>query len=445
MHQVLDWLVKLPPGVLLGVVFLLPLLEASAFVGILVPGETAVLVAGVVASQGGLALWLVILVASAGAIIGDSVGYQVGKRYGRGLLNRLPTRLVKPQHIDSAGALLRRRGGWTVFVGRFTTALRVVVPGMAGISRMPYPTFLVSNALGGIAWAVVVACVGFIAGKSYHAAEQRVSITGLGLFAALIGLYLVAHLRHHPRAAALIDARLSTKRWTGRPLTLVIAAAGGSAWMFGGVAQDVVEHNGVARYDPRWHRFLIDHRPAAITDTARVLTYLGSNAVAYVVVAVAVVVAVWRGRSWSAIMAIPLLFVGQLLRFALAVLIHRPRPPRSDWLTSAQGYAFPSGHTATAVLAWGLAAALAWPWLRGRGRAAVAAVVAVIAVVVGATRAYLGVHWPSDVLGGWALGGLLLTLAVTGLSLLQLRSRQPHDDGDGVEADLAPGTASPRL
>lgn len=436
MNQVLDWLVKLPAGVLLGAAFLLPLLESSAFVGIVFPGETAVLLAGVVAGQGVLPLWLVILVASAGAIIGDSVGYEIGKRYGRRLLDRLPKRLVKPQHIDSTSALLRRRGGWTVFIGRFTTALRVLVPGMAGISRLPYPTFLLFNALGGIVWAIAVATVGFIAGKSYHAAEQRVSIIGLGLFAAVIGVYLLAHLRRHPKVAPLVDARLSTERWTGLPLTLVTAAVGGSAWMFGGVAQDVVEKNGVARHDLWWHNFLVDHRAAVITGLARVLTYLGSTAVAYLVVVVAVVLVVWRERYWPAIVAIAALFVGQLTRFTVAEFIHRPRPPRADWLTSASGYAFPSGHTTTAVLAWGLVVVLAWPWLRGRGKVVAVVVAAVIAVIVGATRAYLGVHWPADVLGGWALGGLLFTLAATGMSLLRVRfvaRRQRHEADRAAE------------
>ncbi|KAA8966160.1 phosphatase PAP2 family protein [Mycobacterium sp.] len=265
------------------------------------------------------------------------------------------------------------------------------------------------------------------------------SIIGLGLFAALIGGYLLARLRRHPRVAPLIEARLSTERWTGRPLTLVIVAAGGSAWIFAGVARDVVEHDGVARYDPRWHSFLIDHRSAGSIYAARVLTYLGSNVVADLVVVAAVIWALRRGRYWPAITAIPLLFLGQLLRWALAVFIHRPRPPRPDWLASAQGYAFPSGHTTTAVLAWGLVLAVTWPWLTGRGRAAAVVVVSAVAVVVGATRAYLGVHWPSDVLGGWALGGLLLTLAVTGLSLLRVRFLA------AAEADLAPGAPSPRL
>lgn len=438
MDQVIDWLVKLPPGVVLGAAFLLPLLEASLFVGVVFPGETAVLLAGVVASQGALPLWLVILVASAGAVIGDSVGYEVGKRYGQRLLGRLPKRLVKPQHIERTSALLRRRAGSAVFVGRFTAALRVLVPGMAGISRLPYPTFLLFNAVGGTAWAVAAAIVGYIAGKSYHAAEQRMSIIGFGVLALIIGGYLLARLRRHPRVAPLVDARLSTERWTGLSLTLAIAAAGGAGWLFGGVLEDVVGHEELAEEDPRWHEFLVDHRLAALSDLSRVLTHLGGTLVAYVVLVVAVVLVVWRERYWAAIFALPALIVGQFIRAGVSVLVHRQRPPEADWLTSADGYAFPSGHTATSVLVWGLVVALAWPWLRGRGQRVTAVIAAaVIAVIVGATRAYLGVHWLTDVVGGWALGGLLLTLAVAGLSLLRFRfvaTRRHHRPGREVEA-----------
>jgi membrane protein DedA with SNARE-associated domain/membrane-associated phospholipid phosphatase len=422
MDQVINWLVQLPAGVVLGAAFLLPLLESSMFVGIAFPGETAVLLAGVVASQGALPLWLIILMASAGAIIGDSVGYEIGKRYGQRLLNRLPKRLVRPEHIERTSALLRRRAGSAVFVGRFTAALRVLLPGMAGISRLPYPTFLFFNAVGGIAWATAATLVGYIAGKSYHAAEDRMSIIGLGVLGLIFGGFLLTWLRRHPRVAPLVDARLSAERWTGLPLTLAIAGAGGAGWLFGGVLEDIVGHEELAQEDPRWHGFLVDHRLAAISDLSRVLTWLGSTLVAYLVLVVAVMLVIWRERYWAAIFAVPALIVGQLVPAGVTVLVHRQRPPRADWLASAGGYAFPSGHAATSVLVWGLVVALAWPWLRGRGRRVTAVVVAaVIAVIVGATQAYLGVHWPTDVVGGWALGGLLLTLAVAALSLLRFR------------------------
>ncbi len=437
MDQVIDWLVKLPAGAVLGAAFLLPLLESSAFVGVVFPGETAVLIAGVVASRGAVPLWLVILVASAGAIIGDSVGYEVGKRYGRRLLDRLPKWLIKPQHIERTSALLRRRAGSAVFIGRFTAALRVLVPGMAGISRLPYRTFLLFNAAGGIAWAVAATIVGYIAGKSYHAAEQGLSIIGFGVLALLIGAYLLVHLRRHPRLAPLVDVRLSTERWTGLPLTLAIAAAAGTGWLFGGVLEDVVGNEERARQDPHWHEFLVDDRVAAVSNLSRVVTYLGSTAVAYPVLVLAVVLVIWRERYWAATLTVPALIVGQLVCAGVSMLVHRQRPPRVDWLTGADVYTFPSCHAAMSVLVWGLVVALAWPWLRGRGHqvAAVAGAV-VIAVIVGATRAYLGTNWPTDIVGGWALGGLLLTVAVTGLSFLRFRllstwqqNRPSREDG----------------
>ncbi|WP_082408916.1 bifunctional DedA family/phosphatase PAP2 family protein [Mycobacterium intracellulare] len=424
MAQVIDWLVKLPAGVVLGAAFLLPLLESSAFIGIIFPGETAVLIAGVVASQGALPLWLVILMAASGAIIGDSVGYEIGKRYGQRLLDRLPRRLVKPQHVERTTALLRRRAGSAVFVGRFTAALRVLVPGMAGISRLPYPRFLAFNVAGGVTWAVAAGTVGYIAGKSYHAAEQRVSMIGIGVLVLIIGGYLLVRFRRHPRVAPLIDARLSNERWTGFPLTLAIAAAGGTSWLFGGITDDVADHEDLARYDAPWHQFLVNHRPAAVSGLARVLTYLGSTPVAYLLLVSAVILVIWRERYWAAAFALPALIVGQLVCAGVSVLVHRQRPPQSDWLTSSYGYALPSGHAATSVLVWGLIVTLAWPWLRRRAHQVTTIITAVvIAVIAGATRAYLGTNWPTDIVAGWALGGLLLTLAVTGLSLLRLAFR----------------------
>ena len=250
MGHVVDWLVNLPPAWVLVAAFVVPLLESSVFAGFVFPGEIAVLIAGAIASQGSLPVWSVIVVASAGAIIGDSVGYEVGRQYGEGLLKRLPKRLVKLEHIERTKGMLRRRGGQALVVGRFTAALRVLVPGMAGISRMPYRSFLLFNALGGIAWAAETAVVGYIAGHSFRSAEDRLSIIGFGVLALLIGGYVVHKLRRHPRVAPLIDARVTTRSWTGRPLTLAVAAAGLAGWLFGGLLQDVLAHDGAALQDP---------------------------------------------------------------------------------------------------------------------------------------------------------------------------------------------------
>jgi len=114
-NGVVDKLILLPPALVLALVFLVPALEASAFIGFVFPGEIAVLLGGVLAQQGKVPLWLVFVLGSAGSIVGDSIGYEVGRRYGDRQLRRLPRWLVKPEHLERGKDLLRRRGGVAVF------------------------------------------------------------------------------------------------------------------------------------------------------------------------------------------------------------------------------------------------------------------------------------------------------------------------------------------
>src|SRR5215471_21175312 len=154
---VTDRILSLPGWLVLVLVFAFPALEASAFLGFVFPGEIAVILGGVVASRGTVSLWAVIVAAVSGAVIGDSVGYLIGRRWGEGLLTgtigRIPLiRRYLDKHLETARAYVRRRGGSAVFFGRFTAALRVLVPGLAGISEVHYLTFLVYNVAGGTLW-----------------------------------------------------------------------------------------------------------------------------------------------------------------------------------------------------------------------------------------------------------------------------------------------------
>lgn len=118
--------------------FALPALEASAFVGFIIPGEIGVILGGVLANQHKLPLWAALVAGIAGAIIGDSVGYEIGRRYGETILSKIPNRIRKQEHLDRAKDSVRRNGSEAVFVGRFTAALRGLVPGFSGMSHIPY-------------------------------------------------------------------------------------------------------------------------------------------------------------------------------------------------------------------------------------------------------------------------------------------------------------------
>jgi undecaprenyl-diphosphatase len=183
-------ILTLPTWAALLLVFAFPGLEASVFVGFVFPGEIAVILGGVIASEGELPLPAVFAAASLGAIAGDSVGYGIGHRYGRALLARIP-RLVRPEHVDRGIDLLNRLGGRAVFVGRFTAAMRVLVPGLCGIARMPYRTFLTWNIIGGVCWACSAASLGYVAGRSYRHVERQLSYAGYLLLALLALLLLV--------------------------------------------------------------------------------------------------------------------------------------------------------------------------------------------------------------------------------------------------------------
>jgi len=131
------------------VVFALPALEASTLLGIVVPGELALVLGGLLAHQGRVPLWAAVVAGAAGAVVGDSVGYAIGRRMGERLLAHLPHRLVGPRQVERATALVRRLGGRAVLVGRFTAALRALVPGLAGLAGVPYRTFAAYNLAGG--------------------------------------------------------------------------------------------------------------------------------------------------------------------------------------------------------------------------------------------------------------------------------------------------------
>ena len=168
------------------VVGLLAFGEAAAFIGLLLPGELAVLLGGVLASQGRVSLPIVLATAAVAAIAGDSAGYEIGRRWGPHVLG---WRIVRRHAttISEAEVYLRHRGGLMVFLGRWTSVLRAIVPGVAGMSRMPYRRFLAFNVIGGVAWAAVFTVAGYIAGESFARVEMA---TGWGSW--LLGAVLVA-------------------------------------------------------------------------------------------------------------------------------------------------------------------------------------------------------------------------------------------------------------
>ena len=173
MSGLIDGILNVSPVLVFVIVALLVFAEDAIFVGFVIPGETAAVLGGVDASRGHVSVVAMCAVVVSAAILGDSVGYEIGKKFGPRLL-RIKVLASRSAQLDAARGFLARRGGSAVFLGRFVAFFRAVMPALAGISRMPYRRFLPYNALGGFVWGTGFVLLGFFAGNSYQAVASRV-------------------------------------------------------------------------------------------------------------------------------------------------------------------------------------------------------------------------------------------------------------------------------
>jgi membrane protein DedA with SNARE-associated domain len=194
--HLLDGILGLHPALILTVAALLVFAEDAIFVGFVIPGETAAVLAGVGAGIGHVPLPIAIVVVVLAAIVGDSVGYEVGRLFFGPRV--LTSRLLAPhrERVLRAQDFLRRRGGLAVFLGRFTAFFRAMMPALAGAAEMPYRRFLFWNAFGGVVWGTGFVLLGYVAGASYHQVEKQVGRgLAVGLAVVVVSLVVVWRVR----------------------------------------------------------------------------------------------------------------------------------------------------------------------------------------------------------------------------------------------------------
>lgn len=166
--------------------------------GIPLPGETALISAGILASQGRLDIVVVIALAAGAAILGDNVGFFIGRRWGRRLLasDRGPFARHRRRLLEVGEPFFERHGPKAVFLGRWVSGLRITAAWLAGANRMSWPTFTFFNALGGIAWSASVGLAAYYAGNAAERAFRAVGVGGLvAVVVAGVVIYVVAKAR----------------------------------------------------------------------------------------------------------------------------------------------------------------------------------------------------------------------------------------------------------
>ena len=433
----MEFLFDLAGPVAVILVFAIAMAEGGLLVGLFLPGEAPLVIAGVLAYQGRVSVAAMLVAAAAGAVIGDSMGYWLGRRYGRRLETTRLGRKIGAERWEKSRTYVRERGGKAVFLGRFVSIFRTLAPPVAGSAHMPYRRFLIYNVPAAMIFAIGLVMAGYLAGSSWHLVEEylgRASLVILIIVLAVVAVIFAARwvaanyprvhariqrLLERPRVRALreryhreiafLARRFDPRARLGLSLTIGVGIVVLFGLGFGQLFDEVIEGE-TGFVDAPVLRFLTEHRSSEVTVFMRAVTFFGGSIVALVIMTVAVLVAYLRTRKLRLPAFLAFSLAGALgLAPLIKLVVQRARPDMSP-AVEVGGYAFPSGHATTSMivcgaLAYGLTRKLSWGknvWIWASALVATS--------LIGFSRLYLGVHWATDVVGGWVLGLLWLAL-----------------------------------
>ncbi|HUA13055.1 MAG TPA: VTT domain-containing protein [Candidatus Sulfotelmatobacter sp.] len=181
--------------------------ESGMFMGFFFPGDTLLIGAGVLASTGKLNLALLIVVVSIAAIAGDNTGYHIGKRWGRKLFSKPDSPVFRREYVNRAETFYEKHGNKTMLIAHFIPVIRTFTPPVAGVANMRYPQFVLFDAIGDIAWAVIVTLVGYWFGKKIPNLDHYILFA---VFAVVV--ITLAPTIYHLSKAYLETRRLKSKK-----------------------------------------------------------------------------------------------------------------------------------------------------------------------------------------------------------------------------------------
>lgn len=232
----------------------------------------------------------------------------------------------------------------------------------------------------------------------------------------------------HPEHHTAASGRQPTRRlFLAGAATMLLWTA-----LFCGLTAAVVRANGPTRVDTDGMRWMTDHRGDALTAVAKTLAVLGGTVCMALLVLTACALLVWR-RQWDAVILVGVTSFGAgVLVVILKYLVGRDRPPVAGRLVAETTHSYPSGHSLGSFVVIGIVMIVALRFMHGLVHRVLPLAAAVLVAAIGLSRIYLGVHWPTDVLAGWILGALWLTLCLTafGYASIVLAKRLPGTPGD---------------
>ncbi|BBG65429.1 membrane-associated phospholipid phosphatase [Hydrogenimonas sp.] len=415
--------------------------ETLIGLGFFIPGSTLLLFMGVLAGQGYIDIKTVLLFGLAGAYAGDLVNYRLGRRHGAALLQK-PWLHLPEEALEKSRKFLNTHGAKSLFFARFIPGLKESVSFLAGSMKMDRGKFLFWDFLGAVGWSLEFIGIGFLFSTSLALAQLWLSrtVTTIAVFTFLLFLlYLLKRfvvqngpaaktvlsaLRHafltagpvkrfsasHPKLTLFLRRRIDSSVFTGLPLTLFAPALLYLLALFGGTVEDILTKDPIVYADSIVANLIVQWRTPELTPFFTWITYLGKVEVLLAFLAAATLILLLN-RRYEQIVALYFSIAGSALSVYLGKLaLHRPRPETALYFEPT--YSFPSAHAAAAVAFYGfLAYLLMWERKSFKSRINILFTVTVLILLIGFSRIYLGVHYLSDVFGGYLAGTLWLIAA----------------------------------
>jgi membrane protein DedA with SNARE-associated domain/membrane-associated phospholipid phosphatase len=426
----------------------LAFLETGAFVGLAAPGETALLLGGLVAGQGQVDVLTMIAVVWACAVAGDLTSFYFGRRLGRTFMVKHGAKVqITEARLEHVEDFFDRHGGKAILLGRFVGLVRAIAPFLAGSSGMPLRRFVPYDVIGAGLWGSSFVLLGYIFWQSFSELVDYAKKGALALGAVIVLVVALvwvvrwvrdadnrARLRAwlerqaerpvlRPLARVLRPVLRSTRRparfvWDrvtpgdlGLELTTALAVASVGAFVFVWDLVRIEQDNGLLMGDSATLRLADRLHVDAAVSVVKMVTALGSLPVAIALVALAGATLAWRRRIREALA----LAIGLALTYVAVHVtkdaVDRTRP--SGALVDVDGAAYPSGHAAYAVTWVAVAVAVSRALPNLASRFAFVTVAIAIAAAVGLSRIYLRAHYLSDVVGGWGLAAAIFALCGT--------------------------------
>jgi undecaprenyl-diphosphatase len=432
------------------VVALVSLLESLAFIGVVVPGAIIVVLAGFFSAQGYLDLGDLIWFAAIGAILGDSLSYYLGTRGTK--FFRAENKLLKLSHLEKGEQFFKKYGDKSIFLGRFIGPIRPIVPFVAGLSKMNKWSFLLWNVTSAFLWATTHLLLGYFFGGAIKTIEIWSSRTGIFLFSFFLLLVVIWFIvkksgplfhflksilisiknavvtnpdvehfvKNHPTLFQLIKRRLNRENFSGLPLTLLFIVVVYVLSLFLGIIQDIITSDVIVAADARVANLLFAFRDTELVKIFTWITLLGKWQIA-VSAAIVLSIILWLWKKRIYLLPLWVTIIGSELFNSLGKLaFHRPRPDVAWYIEDT--FSFPSGHATIAVAFYGFLVYILLRQIK-KWKYKINALFFGITLIlaIGLSRLYLGVHFLSDVWGGYLLGALWLLIGITISEWLQHR------------------------